>query len=185
LPRIPYPSRAALPADVAALLDSLPRNAITEMVAHASSLLEPFLRVAQAQFTDLELGVRRRELVILAVAGLIDCEYEYVQHIPMSEVAGIDADLRKQVRRGTFDAADDPADRALLEFVAAVVAHPQVPDEFFLPLRRHFGEREIVEVLQLVAFYWGVGRVCTVLDLEIDTPDELTSIDAVARLKPA
>ena len=82
--RLPYPSRESLPAELAELLESLPRNNITEMFAHATSLTSPFLRLAHAQFTALELSVRQRELVILAVAGLVDCEYEYAQHIPVS-----------------------------------------------------------------------------------------------------
>ena len=32
-------------------------------------------------------------------------------------------------------------------------------------VREYFSEREIVEILQLVGFYWGLGRLCTVLDL--------------------
>ncbi|MFG1667746.1 carboxymuconolactone decarboxylase family protein [Streptomyces sp. Y7] len=180
--RIAYPSRAALPPEVAGLLDSMPRNSITEMLAHANALLEPFLQLAQTQFTSLELSARRRELVILAVSGLIDCEYEYAQHIPISEAAGIDKDTRERIRGGDFAVLDDPAERAMLDFVAAVAAAPRVRDEPFDAVRRHLTERQIVEVLQLVGFYWGVGRVCTVLDLEIDTPDGLESIKAVEGL---
>lgn len=67
--RLPYPGRDSMPAQLAELLGSMPRNNITEMFAHATSLTIPFLRLAQAQFTALELSVRQRELVILAVAG--------------------------------------------------------------------------------------------------------------------
>ena len=38
------------------------------------------------------------------------------------------------------------------------------------------------EILQLVGFYWGLGRLCTALDIEIETPDGLTSVNAVANL---
>ncbi len=40
----------------------------------------------------------------------------------------------------------------------------------------------IVEVLQLVGFYWALGRICTVLDLELDHPSGLDSVLAVANL---
>ena len=46
--RLPYPSRETLPAELAELLESLPRNNITEMFAQATSLPAPFLRLAQA-----------------------------------------------------------------------------------------------------------------------------------------
>jgi alkylhydroperoxidase family enzyme len=180
--RLPYPECEIMPAEIADLVGSIPRNNITEMLAHATSLLAPWLRLAQAQFTALELGTRQRELVILAVAGLVDCEYEYVQHVPVSEAAGIDTGLRERVRDGDLDAPDDPAERALLAFVAAVVGAPRAGEEVFEAVRRHLTARQIVEVLQLVGFYWGLGRVCTVLELELDHPAGLESITAVSDL---
>jgi alkylhydroperoxidase family enzyme len=180
--RLPYPARDALPTETAALLNGLPRNNITEMLAHAHPLTEPFLRMAQAQFTALELSDRQRELVILAVSGLVECDYEYVQHVPISAAAGIDADLRDRVRGGDFDAPGDPGERALLAFVAAVVGAPRISDDAFAATRRYLSARQIVEVLQLVGFYWGVGRMSTMLELELDIPEGLESITAVATM---
>jgi alkylhydroperoxidase family enzyme len=180
--RLPYPARDSMPAELAELLGSMPRNNITEMFAHATSLTTPFLRLAQAQFTALELSVRQRELVILAVAGLVDCEYEYAQHIPVSAAAGIPGALRERIRNGDFSAPDDPAEQALLAFVLAVVEAPRVADDVFERARRQLSARQIVEVLQLVGFYWALGRICTVLDLEVDHPSGLDSIAAVANL---
>lgn len=48
--------------------------------------------------------------------------------------------------------------------------------------RRQLSARQIVEVLQLVGFYWALGRICTVLDLELDHPSGLDSILAAANL---
>jgi alkylhydroperoxidase family enzyme len=180
--RLPYPSREAMPVETADLLNSLPRNNITEMLAHAHPLAGPFLRLAQAQFTELELSDRQRELVILAVSGLVECDYEYVQHVPISAAVGIDADLRDRVRGRDFDAPDDPGERALLAFVAAVVRAPRMTDEIFATTRRHLSDRQIVEVLHLVGFYWGVGRMSTMLELELDVPEGLESITAVATM---
>jgi alkylhydroperoxidase family enzyme len=180
--RLPYPARDSMPAELAELLGSMPRNNITEMFAHATSLTPPFLRLAQAQFTALELSVRQRELVIVAVAGLVDCEYEYAQHIPVSAAAGIPAALRERIRNGDFAAPGDPAEQALLAFVRAVVQAPRVADDVFERVRGQLSARQIVEVLQLTGFYWGLGRICTVLDLELDHPSGLDSIAAVASL---
>ena len=180
--RLPYPSRDAMPVETADLLNALPRNNITEMLAHAHPLAGPFLRLAQAQFTELELTDRQRELVILTVSGLAECDYEYAQHVPIIAAAGIDADLRDRVRGGDFDAPDDPGERALLAFVAAAVRTPRMTDETFTATRRHLTDRQIVEVLQLVGFYWGIARMSTQLELELDVPEGLESITAVATM---
>jgi alkylhydroperoxidase family enzyme len=147
--RLPYPSRESRPAELAELLESLPRNNITEMFAHATSLPAPFLRLAQAQFTALELNVRQRELVILAVAGLVDCEYEY-----------------------EYEYAQN----------ISVSAAPRIADDVFERTRQLLSARQIVEALQLVGFYWALGRMCTVLELELDHPAGLDSVQAVASL---
>ena len=180
--RLPYPSREAMPVETADLLNGLPRNNITEMLAHAHPLTAPFLRLAQAQFTELELSDRQRELVILTVSGLAECDYEYVQHVPIIAAAGIDADLRDRVRGGDFDAPDDLGERALLALVAAAVRAPRMTDKAFATTRRHLTDRQIVEVLQLVGFCWGVARMSTLLELELDIPEGLESITAVATM---
>ena len=82
-----------------------------------------------------------------------------------------------------FTAPDDPAEQALLAFVLAVVEAPRVADDVFERDRRQLSARQIVEVLQLVGFYWALGRICTVLDLELDHPSGLDSILAVANLR--
>jgi alkylhydroperoxidase family enzyme len=63
-----------------------------------------------------------------------------------------------------------------------VLDRPDASETDVAAARRHFSDREIVEILQLAGFYWGLGRLCTVLDLEIDTPDGMTSLEALSNL---
>jgi alkylhydroperoxidase family enzyme len=53
-------------------------------------------------------------------------------------------------------------------------------DEQLALIRSHFSDREIVEILQLAGFYWGLGRLCTILEIDIETAEDLESINAVA-----
>jgi alkylhydroperoxidase family enzyme len=181
--RITYPSRQQLPAELAELLNQMPKHAPVDMLAHSPQVATQALRVAQAQFTTLELSIRSRELVILTVAARERCQYEYTQHVPASEAAGVDPELREAIWRDAVElSALTDADGALLTFVGAVLDSPTLSETQVASARRHFSDREIVEILQLVGFYWGLGRLCTVLDLEIETPDGLTSLEAVSNL---
>jgi alkylhydroperoxidase family enzyme len=181
--RITYPSREQLPAELAQMLNQMPRHAPVDMLAHSPHVAAQALRLAQAQFTSLELSIRNRELLILSVAAHEGCEYEYAQHVPASEAAGVESALREAIWRRDVDTASLAADdRVLLAFVGAVLDAPQIDETEVLVARRHFSDREVVEILQLVGFYWGLGRLCTVLDLEIDAPDGLTSLEAVSNL---
>jgi alkylhydroperoxidase family enzyme len=181
--RIAYPGREETPPELAQMLEAMPRHAPIDMLAHSPQVAEQFLRLAQAQFTTLELSLRKRELLILTVAANVGCEYEYSQHIPISEAAGVDPGLRKSIWSATVDERELPDDdRALLAFVGAVLRSPRVGERLLADAREHFSEREIVEILQLIGFYWGLGRLCTVLDLEVETATDLTSVNAVANL---
>ena len=181
--RIAYPERDELPPELIRLLEQMPRHAPIEMLAHSPAVAEQFLRLAQAQFTSLELSLRDRELLILTVAALVECEYEYQQHIPVSEAAGIDSSLREAIWTGSLQPSDlSERDRVLVAFIRATLRGPQVEERLVATVREYFSEREIVEILQLVGFYWGLGRLCTVLDLEVETATDLSSVDAVANL---
>jgi alkylhydroperoxidase family enzyme len=180
---LPYPDRDTLPTEIAQLLGEMPRVAPIEMLAHSPQVVEQFLRLAQAQFTALELPLYSRELVILTVAASVGCEYEYRQHIPISAAAGVDPHLGQSIWSSDVDESQlTDADRALLAFVGAVLHSPRIGDHQLGETRKHFSDREIVEVVQLIGFYWGLGRLCTVLDLEIETATDLTSVNAVANL---
>ena len=181
--KIPFPSRGDVPADLSVMLEQMPAMAPVDMLAHSPALARQFLLLARAQFTTLELTARHREILILTVAGHVECEYEYQQHIPISQDAGVSPTLREAIWTGRPDTDGiDSQDHALIEFVRDVLLSPSVPEPIMAAIQSHFSARAIVEILHLTGFYWGFGRLCTVLDIEIETPDGLTSINAVANL---
>jgi alkylhydroperoxidase family enzyme len=180
---LPYPERDTLPAELAQMLGEMPRHAPIEMLAHSPQVAQGFLRLAQAQFTKLELSLYNRELVILTVAAFVGCEYEYRQHIPISAAAGVDPSVRESIWSSRLDESQlADGDRALVAFVGAVLRSSRIDGSELVDVRVHFSDREIVETLQLIGFYWGLGRLCTVLDLEIETATDLSSVNAVANL---
>jgi alkylhydroperoxidase family enzyme len=181
--KIPFPNRGDAPADLSVMLDQMPAMAPVDMLAHSPALARQFLLLARAQFTTLELTARHREILILTVAAHVECEYEYEQHIPISQDAGVSPALREAIWTGKLDTGEiDSQDHALIEFVRDVLQAPFVSEPAMAAIGSRFSAREIVEILHLTGFYWGFGRLCTVLDIEIETPDGLTSIDAVANL---
>ena len=74
------------------------------------------------------------------------------------------------------------AERELIGFVTDVLHRPRVGARRLAALQRFYPPRQIVEVLQLIGFYWGLGRICTVLDIEIQKPTTLDGFEAVANL---
>ena len=74
------------------------------------------------------------------------------------------------------------ADGVLIRFVTDVLIRPRVSARRLAAVQRFYPPRQIVEVLQLIGFYWGLGRICTVLDIEVQKPTTLDGFEAVANL---
>jgi alkylhydroperoxidase family enzyme len=183
MPHLPYPLPGELPADVRDFLAGLPQHAAFDMLSWSAGTVRSFIEQGEAQYTALALPARTRELVIMTTGVATASEYEVIQHRPISEAAGVDPAVRAAILRRDFAAPElSEHDRAVVGFVAAVVAGPTVPDEIFAAVRRQLSNREIVEALQVTGFYWSFGRVCTVLDVDLE-PDHGTAVVDASRRK--
>jgi alkylhydroperoxidase family enzyme len=183
MPRLADPDPASIPAEVREFLTSLPPDPMVKMLSHSAGTVQPFVQLAKAQFTSLELPARSRELVILTVAEYTASTFVAAQHDPMARAAGVGERTRQLIRDRQLDSPElSPADRALIGLTAAVVRSPRVPDEIVQRAREFLTDRELVEVLQVTGYYWTFGRISTVLDVEVTrvygdepllgTPDE-------------
>jgi alkylhydroperoxidase family enzyme len=178
-----YPDPARIPEPLAGILAAMPRVAGIEMLAHSPAIATEVLRMAQTHFTTLELSERARELVILTVAAKGRCEFEYQQHIPISTKAGVEPNVRQAIWERTIDPATLPeTDEVLIRFVSDVLIRPRVSARRLAELQRFYPPRQIIEILHLIGFYWGFGRVCTVLDIEVQQPKTLDAFESVANL---
>lgn len=188
MPRLTYPDPASFPDEVREFLTSLQPDPMVRMLSHAAGTVKPFVQLANAQFTSLQPPARSRDLVILTVAEYTGSTFVAPPHNPMSRSAGVDERTRQLIRDKQLDGPESPSDCILLRFTAEVVQQPRVAAEVFDQARKFFTERELVEVLQVVGYYWSFGRfgrISTVLDVEVikvygdepvrDTPDDNTS----------
>ena len=167
MPRLTDPDPAVFPDEIREFLSSLPPDPMVKMLSHSAGTVKPFVQLAMAQFTSLELPARSRELVTLAVAEYTGSTFVSAEHNPMSQAAGVEERTRQLIRERQLDSPElSPGDRALLRFTAEVVQRPRVSDEVFEQARKFLTERELVEVLQVTGFYWTFGRITTVLDVE-------------------
>jgi alkylhydroperoxidase family enzyme len=75
-------------------------------------------------------------LSILTTASAARCDYEFVQHVPISEAEGVQPDVREAIHCMDFgDPELSPHDRAVVRFVAEVVARPKVGEDVFVAVR--------------------------------------------------
>jgi len=137
-------------------------------VANSPHVTRNLIKLGNSLISKTDLSPRLRELTIMRIARLCDCEYEWAQHIPVALHSGV-----SQTQLDVIDSwkeSDDFTDeeRAVLQYVDEVAQNVKVADKTFEALRQHLGERNIVE-LTLAIGWWGMlARFLVPLEVEID-----------------
>lgn len=108
-----------------------------------------------------------RELAILRVAELNGAEYEWAAHAPVAKDAGLTIEQISALRPGGNPARLDERQRAVLAYTDAMTTEITVPDELFATLRRHFTDREIVELTVTIGAYNLVSRFLVALEVGV------------------
>jgi alkylhydroperoxidase family enzyme len=113
------------------------------------------------------LPLREREIVILRTCARCNCGYEWGVHAALfaSRARLSEAELADTAADASNEALRQEREITLLRMVDALIDRKRLSDVEFARLSAHFGSEQILEIVQLVAFYHGVALVCGALDL--------------------
>jgi len=140
---------------------------------HFAGRLMPFGRLTR----------REAELVILTVAHLSECDYEWQHHVQLGRRAGVrDIDLAA-IREGSIHEAWTEREQVMIDTVRLLHRDGDLDDPAWTRLHRALGDREAIELLLLAGHYGMLATVLTVLRVPPD-PAQATSrpTPKVARL---
>lgn len=112
-----------------------------------------------------------RELAILRVAVLNDCDYEWAAHEPVALKEGLPRESVEALKLTDAAVALSPREAAACSFTDAMTRDVQVSDELFDVLRQHFDDREVVELTATIATYNMVSRFLEALHVGKETND--------------
>ena len=116
------------------------------------------------------LPPRLREIAIVRIAHVMQYAYALQQHIPGIAVPdGVSLDECNALKDWKSTKFFSEGERAVLAYVDAMIAAPEVPDTVFEAVRKHYSEREIVEITVLVGTYLMHNRVTTALRIDLET----------------
>ncbi|KAF4842175.1 hypothetical protein CGCSCA4_v008920 [Colletotrichum siamense] len=156
---------------------------VLKQFAHAPATAKHWGSIGAAQFKNLELSNKNRELAILLSTAKFRSTYEFSHHVPVSTKEGVtDAQREVLIQAGKqkgFLAGQESSEklkdlftqkeRALLVFLEAVIESPEVDDKVFAGAKAELSDREIVELITLQGFYYTCSRMTTVLNIELDS----------------
>lgn len=128
---------------------------------HYSGMLMPFGR----------LGRFEAELVILRVAHVRRCAYEFDHHTRLGRRAGITDEIRERIVAGPSHQDWSPRHRAVLVAVDELLGSGNLRDETWAALSQFYDDRRLIEFCLLVTQYDGLATTIGVLRLERDFGD--------------
>ncbi len=175
--RIPFADRDALSPRTQQALDALPDIAIFQLLAQADGSFSRFSAFTASLWNDAELSPRQRELAILLVARVTDCEYEWFQHEPVARLCEISDDEIAAIKALELSCFDD-GERATLELARVTLERGRPTDEQLAAAREALSDREVIELQLVVAVYAGLAAIMIGLDLELD---EASGAEQLAR----
>jgi alkylhydroperoxidase family enzyme len=168
--RLPYVDPETAPEEVRKTFEQLPaRLNIFKLMAHAETNFRPLIRLGTSILAEQKLDAKLRELAILRVAKLSNADYEWVQHVPIAKVVGATDEEIAALERGDADAACfSPEAKLVVRFTTEVVRHVRASDQTFAEVEKHFGPREIVELILAIGFYMTMARLMETTDIDVD-----------------
>ena len=134
------------------------------------SLFRGWLRFAGRLMPGGQLPRADTEIVILRVAQLRSCAYEYGHHLRIGRRAGLSAADIERVAAGPDAPGWSPRQRAILTAVDELHATNDLSDATWSALRAHLDDRACIELVMLVGHYEMLATTIAALRIPPDPP---------------
>lgn len=185
MPLIPYADLSHSPQEVREAFARMPRKLnVMKMLANAACDFVPCMRLGGAILGRQKLKAPHRELVILLVSQLEGGAYEWVQHVPIAEAAGLGKAQIAALEAGHFDDESfSDLEKILLNFAREVVENVRAGEETVRDVARYFSPQEIVEIIVTCGFYMMLARLTETTRTDLDQPAGTAVVEELARLR--
>ena len=119
-----------------------------------------------------DLPAREREIVILRIGYLCKSGYEFTQHTRIGLNSGLTEAEIEAIKRGA-DAGWSPADAVLIEAADQLHADQFVTDATWAELRRHWSEKQCMDLVFTVGQYTQVSMILNTFGVQLDAGQTL------------
>ena len=114
------------------------------------------------------LPARERELVVLRTGFLCRSGYEWTQHVPIGQRAGLTDTEIAAIKLGADGPGWSAADRALLQATDELHAGQFITDATWQALGAHFQPRQCMDVVFTVGQYTQVSMILNSFGVQLD-----------------
>lgn len=160
---------AAITTVLGAAAGTSSANLFTTLARHRR-MFRPWLRFAATLMPGGSLPPPDTELVILRVAHLCACDYEWQHHRGLAQDAGLTEAEVSAVRDGESAGGWTSRQRVLLRATDELHTSRTLSDHTWHGLGAELGERELIELPMLVGHYEMVAMTINTLNIQPDPP---------------
>jgi 4-carboxymuconolactone decarboxylase len=149
---------------------------IYRLMLHSPALANVWFDLNQAVRYGTEIDGKSRELAVIRVAIVNDVEYVQRAHGPAYALKeGLTPEQVDAVANWQPSKLFTEQQRALLAYTDAMTREIAVPDGVFADVRKHFTERQTVELTMLIGAYNMLTRFLKALQVDPEPPVGKTS----------
>jgi alkylhydroperoxidase family enzyme len=149
------PEEAAIVARVRARRAPRPLQALDLTLLHSPAVADGWNSFLGAIRTKTSLSDDVREIAICRVAVINKAWYEWAHHAPLAKAGGVSDNGLKILEESDLGGKSESSELtekqwAVVHFTDAMTRDVDVPAETFDALKKHFSEKEVVEVTATV-----------------------------------
>lgn len=137
-------------------------------LAHHPAMAEAFHTLTGHVLFGTTITPRQRELLVLRVAAVRGCEYEWAQHVVMAGDVGLTDDEVARAQEGPGAAGWSALDAALLAAVDELLRDAKVADATWSALTAELDRRQVLDVIATVGTYDALAMVLRSAETPLD-----------------
>ena len=142
---------------------------IYKLLLHSPAVAMTWFEYIGAIRWKTKLTPRLRELAIVRIAQAARYGYALQQHVPTIAVPdGVSLEECEALKDWRGSKLFSESERAALTYVDAIREGAGVPDDIFNVVRKHYSEREVVELTVLTGVYIMHNRIFTALKVDLE-----------------
>ena len=177
MPRIPYPLPDQLDDEARKCIQGVPQLNVLRMMSHSGPIMAGFSAFGHRILYGLQIDPVLREMAIVRVGHLCHSAYELAQHNRFIADLGVSAEKISALGDNIKHPAFSEVERAVLAFTDDLIANTRAGDETLAELRKHFSDRQVLELIMVVGSY---NMLCMMLEtcgVEIEAPGTVEQPD--------
>ena len=121
---------------------------------------------------DSTLSPIDRELVILSVARVFDCRFEWAYHVREARKAGVRSEAIAAIRERRAPAGLSEGEAAIVGYVSQLLVSHRTDDATIAALRARLGLQGVVELTATIGYYAMLACTLNAFDVRPDSGEE-------------